>query len=162
MDMSCREIQHDLALFVGGDLDDAGRVRELKSHLGGCADCRRHYRGLKSSLVSLTTVDQASTWVPAISLWSKVEKSLAKPPESSLPLATLRQLKHWTPFAAAAAACMLMLLVLNPGDTEPTNAGRRSIIGPPSASLNSQDMPAPQDRSESESVSGRLVPPDRL
>ena len=46
--MNCKRAQAQIALAVGGDLDDAAE-RELHEHLGGCVDCHRHWKQMSDT-----------------------------------------------------------------------------------------------------------------
>ncbi len=112
--MNCRDVKLDLALLAGGDLDDAARVRELRRHLAGCPDCRQRYHSARTALHSLRGLKAAattSTWESGGSLWPAVQRELSRPPQP-LTRQVFRQLRHWSPFAAMTAACVLMLVAI--------------------------------------------------
>jgi hypothetical protein len=112
--MNCRDAKLDLALLAGGDLDDAARLRELRRHLATCPDCRRRYQSAQTALHSLRGLKAAattSTWESGGSLWPAVQQELSRPPQP-LTRQMFRQLRHWSPFAAMTAACVLMLVAI--------------------------------------------------
>ena len=148
--MNCRDAQSDIALYAGGDLDDAARVREVRRHVASCPECREHFKGVKSSLRTLASVDQAATWQSAGSLWPSIQRELARP----RPAAAARvwqQARNWSPLAAVTAACALMLMVLNHNGT-PTDqpvTGRGMTIHPPTAMRSHSENPPEPDHPSS-------------
>jgi hypothetical protein len=158
--MTCREVNADLALYAGGDLDDAERVRAVRRHVANCLDCRERLRSLKSSLQTLAGSDPVSTWVPTISLWPRVEAALRAPAPVTGRFSSLHSLRHWTPFAAMAAACVLLLLALRTDEPTTGDAAQRSVIGPPSAAIDEEAAKPPPP--EQHSPSARYSSPGEL
>lgn len=141
--MTCRDAQADIALYAGGDLDDAVRVREVRRHVASCPGCREHFKGVKSSLRTLASVDRAATWQAAGSLWPAIQRELGKPRPTGAALA-LKQVRNWTPLAAMTAACAVMLMVLNHNSAPPEGevTGRGMTIHPPTAMRSHSEYPA--------------------
>jgi len=154
--MNCRDARSDIALYAGGDLDDAARVRELRRHVAGCAACRERYHSLKGALKllgSVQTPETESTWKSAGSLWPKIRRELSRPPQPTGALA-LQQLRHWSPFVAATAACVLMLIALR-GDA-PAPGG---TVSPRGLQLTPPLAVRPEQSSRSETAPGRPPSP---
>jgi hypothetical protein len=154
--MNCRHARTEIALLAGGDLTDAVRVAELRRHVSGCTECRRHYRGLKSSLATLAGSDAAATWAQSASVWPAVHQAILTPPPTPAATAvqSLKNLRHWTPFAAMTAACLLMMFALGHNQPQqPTSlrAERGMATVPEFDSPPREKSPHPRSRSESES-----------
>ena len=61
--MNCSQARIWIALWVGGDIDDAERS-ELDQHVSDCADCQQHSDRMKSSFRPLEKTAQAGSTVP--------------------------------------------------------------------------------------------------
>lgn len=163
--MTCRDVQSDLALFAGGDLEDRTRVRDLRQHVAGCPVCKARYQSLKSTLKTLGNVGPAeglasATWVGQASLWPGIRRELARPPVPFSAARALGQLRHWTPFAAMTAACVLMLVTLNQFSApreQPVSS--RGLGTQPPLALQPADTPRSPSESEREPQSRHLPPP---
>lgn len=158
--MNCHDAKRDLALLAGGDLDDAARLRELRRHLAGCPECRRRYRSAQTALQSLRGLRVAattSTWESGGSLWPAIQRELSRPPQP-LTRQVLRQLRHWSPFAAMTAACVLMLVaVVYRGEPREPPVTPRGIQVVPSTSVRSESEAS---RSPGESAARPPSPPE--
>jgi hypothetical protein len=152
--MTCREARTDLALFAGGDLDDRTRVRELRQHVASCPGCKGHYQSLKSTLKTLGGVGAvdafaSSTWESQHSLWPSIRRELARPPAQFSASVAFKQLRHWTPFAAMTAACVLMFVALDRFGSPREEVSTRGLGAHPPVAL--QPHEEPRSGSESES-----------
>lgn len=107
--LSCRQAEAELALHVGGDLDDAAATLPLQAHLANCPDCREYQRRLTECLEALQTC--AAESLPtcrSAGVWPRVAARLAA---SYAARPTLAQFNVWVPTTAIAAACAVMVFV---------------------------------------------------
>lgn len=58
--MNCRESRFQLALFVGGDLDESSSTT-LQRHLATCPECREHHSGLNTVMDHVERSESQST-----------------------------------------------------------------------------------------------------
>ncbi len=111
--VTCNEIQAQLALFVGDDLDPAASGR-IQRHLVGCTTCDGELARLATSRSRIASLREL-TADAAPSVWSNVRAELAREGrliESSAPrnIAVRRpwQFARWSGLTAAAAALVAM------------------------------------------------------
>lgn len=136
--MNCRDARNDIALYAGGDLDDASRLQELRRHVAECSGCRERYQSARGALKVLrgaaAGVEAASgTWDSSGSLWPSIQREMSRPPQPAS-VRALRQLRHWTPFAAMTVACGLMVAAVTyrAAPRDPQAASPRGLqVGPP-------------------------------
>jgi hypothetical protein len=74
--VNCNEIQAQLALFVGQDLDATEEAR-VAGHVNGCASCERERARLEHSRARLTSLREASA-LRGASVWSAVRQELLR------------------------------------------------------------------------------------
>ena len=107
--LSCRQAEAELALQVGGDLDDPAASLPLQAHLANCPDCREYQRRLTECLEALQTCAAESLPTSRTAgLWPRVAARLAA---SYAVRPTLAQFNVWMPTTAIAAACAVMVFV---------------------------------------------------
>lgn len=106
--LSCRQAEAEIALQVGGDLDDPARTRLLQAHLANCPLCRDYERRLAECVEALQTcaVESLPTYRSG-GLWPRVAAEL--PPCSPRPV--LARFNVWVPTTAMACACAAMIFV---------------------------------------------------
>ncbi|MEX1231301.1 MAG: zf-HC2 domain-containing protein [Planctomycetaceae bacterium] len=131
--MNCKLAEQNLALWVGGDLDETS-VRELEEHLALCSECRAAGRRLKSAQRVLVKASHVETVrsvksAPAaksksagkiqiqslraqskegqdVSIWPNVARSLR-----ALEARKRKQrFNGWIPAAAVIVACLAIIL----------------------------------------------------
>lgn len=127
--MNCKLAEQNLALWVGGDLDEAS-VRELEEHLALCSACRAVGRRLKSTQRTLVKASHIELTRPKAkatgttngggqvqmlrdhdeSVWPNVARGLR-----ALEARKRRQrFNGWVPAAAVIAACLAIILSPRP------------------------------------------------
>lgn len=137
--MKCREARLEIALLVGNDLQDAAAREVLKQHVSVCPECRQHYRDLKQSLGVLEQADKPSTFEVRESLWPKVSQRLQiRRQQESAP-----RPKRWWPMAAVMAACVLLLVLIQPAP-QPSPSGIPMERGMFPMSLPGVEQPRPE------------------
>lgn len=111
--MNCRQAKTEIALCVGEDLTDANRRERLRQHLSGCPECRGHFKRLKGMFRVLEQAEEQRTYDSADSLWPNLRSRLGQPrPRLQGP-----RFNGWVPFSVMAAACVLLMIVM---ETQPT------------------------------------------
>jgi hypothetical protein len=104
----CREARTQIALEVGGDLEDSAATERLQSHLHECPDCRRYLSDMQSVLgVFAACARPENVEAASPRLWSRIAAEL---PDRSRRSA-YSQFNVWVPAAAMSIACAAMLLV---------------------------------------------------
>lgn len=133
-----------IALHLGHDESDPGDWEPVRRHVSACAECRVHYRNLKSSLAVFEQVDSESTYEVQGTLWPEVKSRLRKLPgqrQEPKPLA-------WAPWVSFAIACVLFLAVWivppHQSGAVSTESHSERTLGSPFAQLLNQ----PQSRKE--------------
>lgn len=106
--MNCKQARHEIALWVGQDLDDPQQGEVLRKHLAQCPDCRSYHAEMQASLQLLEQADRPATYLTVGSLWPELAPRLQRGPVAE-PAASFR---NWIPFAAMTAACLILMLVL--------------------------------------------------
>ena len=149
--LSCSQMEAEIALHAGGDLNDGVRQALLESHLAGCSTCRDYQRRMVACLdVLQTCAAESAPLGRAAGVWPRVATALraydAQP--------VLARFNAWVPTTAIAAACAAMIFVtviqverglpVAPSQnyfTDPefakTGLGTRSVVAP---HLNGQDL----------------------
>ena len=136
--MKCREARQEIALLVGNDLQDAAAREVLKQHVSVCPECRQHYRDLKQSLAALEQADKPSTFEVRESLWPKVSQRLqVRRQQEAAP-----RPKRWWPMAAVMAACVVLLVLIQPAP-QPSPSGVPMERGMFPMSLPNVEQPRP-------------------
>jgi len=103
----------EIALCVGEDLTDADRRENLRHHLARCPECRAHFKRLKGMFHVLEQADEQRTYDSTGSLWPGLMSRLGQPrPRMQGP-----RFNGWVPFSVMAAACVLLMIVM---ETQPT------------------------------------------
>ncbi|MCA9025417.1 MAG: zf-HC2 domain-containing protein [Planctomycetaceae bacterium] len=111
--MNCKQAQHDIALWVGHDLDDASEKEAVRRHITTCPDCRTHYRQMKSTLSLLERADRPATYVSSDSLWPELATRISHSAHRVSPRSNPNRFTGWAPMIAMTAACCILLLVVN-------------------------------------------------
>jgi hypothetical protein len=104
--MNCRESRFQLALFVGGDLDESSSV-EVQRHLATCPECRTHHDGLNTVMDQVERSEAASTAVVhSESVWPQLA-SVIRVRERN----RTRRFNGWVA-GSAVAACVLATVTI--------------------------------------------------
>ncbi len=76
--MTCSQIRNILALYAGGDLDNAAEAREVEAHLASCEACRAEVDALRASLGALKAAGATEESLPETDpgYWVEVESKL--------------------------------------------------------------------------------------
>lgn len=109
--MNCKRAQSEIALWVGGDLDDAS-IAALGQHLNRCPACDRVRLQMQRAMSALEDQPAAESSLHD-SIWPEVSKQLPQ----SLPQGD--RFNGWLPAIAMAAVCCLMLTIAT---MTPTNS----------------------------------------
>ncbi|MBL8857289.1 MAG: zf-HC2 domain-containing protein [Planctomycetes bacterium] len=146
-DHICAEIENHLALYVGGDLEDAAAT-EVALHLSQCTPCTERERAARRSrelLVSALELSQRK----GPELWPGVRASLvregvlASEPQSLSRSSRLLR----TPFLAYAAAAAALLLTFWLGREAFDKPAPDRTTPDGSAPIVAENLPAPEVRS---------------
>ena len=106
--LNCGHVEAEIALYAGGDLNDAVRQDELESHLAGCPSCRDYQLRMSQCLEVLQTCAAESTPVGrSAGVWPRVAAALTA--YETQPV--LARFNAWVPTTAIAAACAAMIFV---------------------------------------------------
>lgn len=127
--MNCRQAKREIALCVGEDLTDADRRAELRGHLTGCPDCREHLKRLKGMFQVFERAEGQQTYDCADSIWPGLSGRLGQP----RPRLPGPRFNGWVPFSVMAAACVLLMIVMEmqPSSGTPVSGSlMRGIAGP--------------------------------
>ena len=113
--MNCRESRFQLALFVGGDLDESSGVG-LQRHLATCPECRDHHERLDSVMQQ---VERSESEAPALvhrkSVWPQLA-AVIKVREQD----RTRRFNGWVAgFAVAAMALAAVTISQNLPSSQP-------------------------------------------
>jgi len=104
--MNCRESRFQLALFVGGDLDESSAVG-LQRHLATCPDCRDHHDGLSNVMDQVERIETQSTAIMhAESVWPQLA-AVIKVREQD----RTRRFNGWVAGFAVAATVLAMVTI---------------------------------------------------
>ncbi|MFN0195783.1 MAG: anti-sigma factor family protein [Planctomycetaceae bacterium] len=114
--MNCKQAEQLLALWVGGDLDEASG-RELEEHLALCSTCRATGRRLKASQQVLVHAGHAeplrlakSETVPASASADSVWPNVARGLRALEARKRKQRFNGWIPAAAVLAAALAILI----------------------------------------------------
>ena len=133
--MNCKRAQAQVALAVGGDLDDAAE-RELHEHLGGCVDCHRHWKQMSDTWAMLLDREDELP-DPHDSVWPDLQVKLPNRRE----LMSRARFNGWTVALAVSAVCLAMVSMWQTANTpEP---GFESAVHdvPPPAGIGTPPQP---------------------
>jgi anti-sigma factor RsiW len=122
--MSCGDWAERIALYAGGDLDDAART-EVERHLAGCEECREFARGMEECV---SAIHEARDVEIAAAHFAAVRARVL----SRLRPASRHGVWRWTTAAAIALAMVAGWTLLS----------RRPELPPPQVAL--ARPPAPQ------------------
>jgi len=126
--MNCRESRFQLALFVGGDLDESSSVG-LQRHLATCPECRDHHDGLSKVMDRVEQIESQSTAIMhAESVWPQLA-AVIKVREQD----RTRRFNGWVAgFAVAATILATVTIAQNLPSAQPlSNFGTQfSDMGP--------------------------------
>ncbi|MDA0834949.1 MAG: zf-HC2 domain-containing protein [Planctomycetota bacterium] len=151
--MNCKLAEQNLALWVGGDLDEAS-IRDLEEHLALCSHCRAAGRRLKSaqrvlvkashvettrSVKSRSTENSTTTNGGQTQLLRSLDESIWPNVSRGLRALEARKRKQrfngWIPAAAVIAACLA--IILSPRSSEHGPRPSRDSI--PGATVDGQN-----------------------
>jgi hypothetical protein len=166
--MNCKHAKTQLALMIGNDLEPR-TLEEVRTHLGQCVGCRKHFQQLSSALEVLQAPPRS--WnLEHESLWPKLSTRLASSTAGQKP----HRLTGWAPTLAVAAACLAMFWVVSsqwpsvgpaqPADFQTQPVGQGPVFGAPRQlrgnvdprNRRSAEDPIRTDRSSSESDMMRM------
>ncbi len=140
--MNCRQAHTDIALWAGGDLDEAGLL-SLKRHLEVCLACRCYHEEMRFLMRLVDEcplreqADEASKRAVEDSLWPTLATRLV-----SLPSPQSDRFNGWVPAVAVAAVCLATVLIASPPQMlAPEEAAVYS-------SANAEDWSHPQSSAE--------------
>lgn len=126
--MNCRESRFQLALFVGGDLDESSSVG-LRRHLATCPECRDHHDSLSNLMDQVEQIESQSTAIMhAASVWPQLA-AVIKVREQD----RTRRFNGWIAgFAVAATVLAMVTIAQNLPSAQPlSNFGSQfSDMGP--------------------------------
>lgn len=134
--MNCRQAKSELALWVGGDLNETSML-ELERHVAVCPSCRALREGLSASHTALQAVAAAPTVGAArdestrreanrprpasdSSIWPAVSARIARSEQSRS-----QRFNGWVPAMAVSAACVAILFVAVQNATQSTRGFRQ-------------------------------------
>jgi len=104
----CRKVRHSLALWVGNDLDDAGRLAAQR-HLATCPSCREEWQRLQSGHATIESLRTSRREPPPeVSVWPSVAMQIRAISEEPVEV----EWRDWLPSGALAAACLTLILTL--------------------------------------------------
>ena len=126
--MNCKRAQAQIALAVGGDLDDAAE-RDLHGHLGGCVDCHRHWKQMSDTWALL--LDREDDLPdPHDSVWPDLQVKLPNRRE----LMSRARFNGWTVGLAVSAVCLAMVSMWQTANTpEPGLEATVRDVPPPAS-----------------------------
>ena len=104
--MHCAQARNQIALLVGGDLDDFG-LHEVERHLGMCRNCtdyRQRMEVLRSQLEAVGSADSVSR---GDSLWPALEPAVRVAERDRL----VRRFNGWVAGVAIAATVLAMVTI---------------------------------------------------
>lgn len=102
--MNCKRAKAEIALWVGGDLNDAAE-QSLRQHLGECLSCHRYWQQMKESLRFLQEPGEDSLSVLSDSVWPDLSPRLS----SRETMWRRGRFNGWVPAALIAASCVVIL-----------------------------------------------------
>lgn len=152
--MNCRHAKMEIALCVGEDLTDADRREQLRQHLTGCRECRAHFKRLKGMFQVLEQAEEQQTYDTADSLWPSLSGRLGQP-------RTRRQgprFNGWVPFSVMAAACILLMIVMQTQPTENTYISGWMVRNPFGFGVHRVEGGSRTEPGEAEHLDSALLP----
>jgi Putative zinc-finger len=139
--MNCKRAQGQIALAVGGDLDDASE-RDLRKHLADCSGCQRHWEQMHNTWSLLLERDDELP-DPHDSVWPEVEVRLP----SRRDLLSRAQFNGWVVAVAVAGVCLAMVSMWRTAHTpEPSLGTPGEFAGTLNEFPRSDSFPDIQDR----------------
>jgi hypothetical protein len=117
--MNCRQAKSDIALWIGDDLPDRARREELRRHVSACSACRKHFKRLKGTLRVLEHADREQTYDASDSVWPELSRRIDVQSQSG---GRRARFNGWFPFVAMTAACVALLVTMNPHGTMPVDS----------------------------------------
>lgn len=117
--MNCRQAKSDIALWIGDDLPDRSRREELRRHVSACPGCRKHYKRLRGTLQVLEHADREQTYDASDSVWPELSRRIEVQSQSG---GRRARFNGWFPFVAMTAACVALVVTMNPHGAMPVDA----------------------------------------
>ena len=114
--MNCTRARSEIALWVGGDVDERETV-QLQQHVALCAECREYRCRMMGSLQVLQEPDSSAAYNLHDSVWPNVEARLSV--RSRVEADRAERLNRWLPAAAIAAACLAVVAITS--EPQPRN-----------------------------------------
>ncbi|MBT4865249.1 MAG: zf-HC2 domain-containing protein [Planctomycetaceae bacterium] len=114
--MNCTRARSEIALWVGGDVDEREAV-QLQRHLALCPECRAYRCRMKGSLQMLQEPASPTAYNLHDSVWPNVESRLSV--QSRVEADRVERLNRWLPAAAIAAACLAVIAITS--EPQPRN-----------------------------------------
>jgi len=121
--MNCKRARTDVALGVGGDLDDTAS-QMLERHLATCPECRKYRRQMEAGLRTLYGPSNISTHDLSDSVWPGLLKRLPSREE----IHRSNRFNGWLPAAAVLTACLAVVALTTGPDPRPHDFGGGSIL----------------------------------
>lgn len=123
--MNCKNVRTQIALSVGGDLDDA-QWQSVREHVEACPKCRRFCRELQSSMRLLRYCRSETASIAQPELWPSVWQRIRLRREAN----ATAEFNGWVAGLAVAAIC-LAVAVLVSSDVAPREDDSRIILVEP-------------------------------
>lgn len=101
--MHCSHAKTDIALLVGGDLDQEA-IGPLETHLECCPDCAAHFASMQRHLMVLQSV-QEMPLERRESVWPRLAPALSFAEQQR----RVKQFNGWVASVAVAAICLAMV-----------------------------------------------------
>ena len=136
--MNCRTCQHELSEFLDGRLGSGRRAQAL-DHMSSCEPCSLHWRELEAA-------QQLASRLPRQRVGSDFRERLFARIESgegtpqavfAEPVSVGARIRYMFVGAAAAAAALFVITLLQRGDARPVESGTPPVVA-------SQQQPAPR------------------
>lgn len=107
--MNCKRAKREIALQIGGDLDDA-QAQKLRMHLAACPECSDYSKEMQVGYDVLRAPAEDDVALhDEKSIWPDVSSVLTTRAQRPQSLQQSLHLTGWLPATAAVAACLLIV-----------------------------------------------------